>query len=193
MFHPQVWLFKIGCRSFHFGPQRIHSSFFTRGVERDKLLLCSMRAMKKYLSQTEQYYPDISDMFFCMSERKERVSLNTISFWFRSVVNHAYASVSENDCRSLRVRKVAMSLLLRRNCAIYQVLKAGTWSSQPSSFEMSPTGIWTPFPLVMWLSSSCGDGVVTLVTVFCGSLCSWSSGPPCLAWDWFSFDSFLLS
>ena len=44
-------------------------------------------------------------------------------------------SPSDEDCRSVRVkahevRKISMSLLFKRNCAIQQVLKAGTWSSQ---------------------------------------------------------------
>ena len=47
----------------------------------------------------------------------------------------AHASASEEDCRSLRVRapevrKVATSLLFKRNCVVHQVLKVGTWSAQ---------------------------------------------------------------
>ena len=54
-------------------------------------------------------------------------------FWLRSVISMAHAS--EEDCCSLRVsahkvRKVATSLLFKRNCAVHQVLKAGMWSSQ---------------------------------------------------------------
>ena len=66
---------------------------------------------------------------------KKRVSRNTISFWLHLVISMAHASASEEDCRALRVRahkvrKVAMSLLFKRNCAVHQVLKAGTWSFQ---------------------------------------------------------------
>ena len=46
----------------------------------------------------------------------EKVSWNTISVWLYSVINLAYASALEEDCRFLRaraheVRKVATSLL----------------------------------------------------------------------------------
>ena len=46
-----------------------------------------------------------------------------------------HASVSEEDCcaprvRAHEVRKVAASLLLKRNCVVHQLLKAGMWSSQ---------------------------------------------------------------
>ena len=63
------------------------------------------------------------------------MSRNTISFWLHSVIFLAHASASEEDCHSLRVRahevrKVATSLLFKRNCAIPQVLKAGMWSTQ---------------------------------------------------------------
>ena len=63
------------------------------------------------------------------------MSRSTISFWLHSVLTLDHASVSEEDCQSLRViavevRKVAMSLLFKRNCTTYQVLKAGAWSAQ---------------------------------------------------------------
>ena len=62
-----------------------------------------------YLSWTEQYH---SETPFC----------------FGSYINHTYASSSEEECRSLRVRackirKVATSLLFWWNCAVHQVLK----------------------------------------------------------------------
>ena len=68
------------------------------------------------------------------------MSRKVISFWLRSV-SMAHASASEEDCRSLRVRahevrKVAMSLLFKGNCAVHQVLKAGTWPVQ-STFSAS--------------------------------------------------------
>ena len=66
---------------------------------------------------------------------KKSLFRNTISFWLRSFISMTHASASEKDCRSLRVRacevrKVATSSLFKRNCAVHQVLKAGTKSSQ---------------------------------------------------------------
>ena len=65
------------------------------------------------------------------------MSRNTVSFWLRSVISFAYLSVSEKDCRVLQirdheVRKVTTSLF-KRNCAVHQVLKVGTWSAQSTS------------------------------------------------------------
>ena len=76
-----------------------------------------------------------------MGRRKKRVSCNTISFCLHSVISLAHASASEEDCWSLRVRahevrKVATFLIFKRNCAVHQVLKAGTWSAQ-STFSSS--------------------------------------------------------
>ena len=105
------------------------------GDDRDGLLLCPSRALRKYLSRTEQYRPGIEYLFISMGGRKKRVSCNTISFWLRSVISMAHIFALEEDCRSLRVRayevrKVATSLLFKRNCMVHQVLKVGTWSAQ---------------------------------------------------------------
>ena len=89
----------------------------------DELLLCPIRALRKYLSRMEQYHPGIECLFISAGWRKKRVSRNTISFWLRSVISMTHASPSEEDCRSLRVRthevrKVATSLLFKRNCEV---------------------------------------------------------------------------
>ena len=44
------------------------------------LLLCPIRALKKYLARTEQYLFGISGLFTSTSQRKKRVSQNTTSF-----------------------------------------------------------------------------------------------------------------
>ena len=100
------------------------------GDDRDELLLCPIRALRKYLSQTEQYRLGIEGLFMSTGPVK-RVSRNTISFWLPSVISMAYSSASEEDCSPLRVRahevsKVATSLHFDRNCTVHQVLKAGT-------------------------------------------------------------------
>ena len=51
-------------------------------------------------------------------------------FLAASVISLAHASSSEAHFSSLRVRKVATSLLFKRNCVVHQVLKLGTWSVQ---------------------------------------------------------------
>ena len=77
----------------------------------------------------------VSPVSISTFQRKKRVSYNTHSFWLRSVINHAYTSASDEDCRARWVKahevwRIATSLLFRRNYAVHQVLKAGTWWSQ---------------------------------------------------------------
>ena len=72
---------------------------------------------------------------FISAGRKKRVARNTIPFWLRFIISMTLASALEEDCPSLKVRahevrKVATSLLFKRNCAVHQVLKVGTWSTQ---------------------------------------------------------------
>ena len=105
------------------------------GDDRDELVMWFIRALRKYLSRMEQCRPGIEGLFVSTGRVKKRVSCNTISFRLCSVISMAHASASEEDCRSLRVRarevrKVATSLLFKRNCAVHEVLKVGTWSSQ---------------------------------------------------------------
>ena len=132
--------------------------------DRDELLVCPIRALQKYFSQTEQYRPHNEGLLISTDMRKKRVSRNTISFWVQSVISFAYSSVSEEDCRALRVRahevkKVATSLLFKRNCAVHQVLKAGTWSAQStfSSFYLRDVTHKICSSLGLWwrLSRSC--------------------------------------
>ena len=42
--------------------------------DRDELLLCSISALRKYMSRTEQYCPGISNLFISMTEKKRQVS-----------------------------------------------------------------------------------------------------------------------
>ena len=91
----------------------------------------------------EKYRLGISSLFVYSSQCKRRVSCNTIYFWLQLVINHAYVYASDEDCLPLWVKaqevwKIATSLLVRRNCAIHEVLKAVTWSSQSafSSFYL---------------------------------------------------------
>ena len=59
------------------------------GVGRDKLLLCSIRALKIFLSWMEKYCPDVFNLLVSTTERREQVTQKTISFWIRLVINHA--------------------------------------------------------------------------------------------------------
>ena len=50
--------------------------------DRDKMLLCPIGAVKKYLSRTEQFRPERSSLFFS-AIKKEWVPQNTILFWIK--------------------------------------------------------------------------------------------------------------
>ena len=107
---------------------------------KDELLPCPIRALQKCLSQTEQYHPSIEGLYISAGVEKKRVFRNSISFWLHSVISLAYSSASEEDCREFKVRahevrKVATSLLFRRNCLVHQILKAGTWPAQSTFFS----------------------------------------------------------
>ena len=43
--------------------------------DKNKLMLCAISALRKYLSQMEQYRPGISNLFVLTAKRKKRVSL----------------------------------------------------------------------------------------------------------------------
>ena len=106
------------------------------------------------------------------------MSRNTISFWLRSVISMAHASALKEDCRSLRSELTnsgrLRSLLFKRNCAVQQALKAGTWSAQStfSAFYLRDVTYWhlDTFSIgtvvatqqVMSPASPFGSGVVTL-------------------------------
>ena len=89
--------------------------------DRDELPMCPFIALRKCLSLTKQYHPEISTPFVSTNKLKKQVSRNTISFWIRSDISHTCESASDEDCRSVRVkvhRKFTLSQLFRRDSAI---------------------------------------------------------------------------
>ena len=133
--------------------------------DRDELLMCTICALQRYLSKTEQHCPGIEGLFISTGWRKKRDSCNTISFWLHCHLHGPClcfrGRLSLFIVRAHEVRKVATSLLFKRNCVVHQVLKAGTWSAQ-STFSIFylrdvTTDTWTPSSLVLWrwLSRSC--------------------------------------
>ena len=96
--------------------------------DRGELLLCSIRDLRKYLSWMEECRPGIKGLFVLVGRHKKRVSRNTISLWLHSVISLAHASALR--FKAHKIRKVAMSLLFKRNCVVHQSLKVGTWSAQ---------------------------------------------------------------
>ena len=71
----------------------------------------------------EQYHPWFSNLFVSVAKRKKQVSQNNILFRRRLVISYSDGSASDEDCRSVRgkavkVRKIVISLLFRRNLCI---------------------------------------------------------------------------
>ena len=113
------------------------------------------------------------------------MSRNTILFWIRLSISQIYGSASEEVCRSVRIKahevsKIATNLLLRKNCAVQQILKAGIWFSQSIFLAFYFRDVWhvdtfSIVPVVVAqevvsLDSSFGPDVVTPTPVFHNSL-----------------------
>ena len=65
-----------------------------------EMLLYLIRAIRKCLSKTVQYCPGCANLFISVTKKKW-MAQNTIVFWVRSVIHHAYGSAIDEDCRSV--------------------------------------------------------------------------------------------
>ena len=151
----------------------------------EKVLLCSVRALRRYLSRTKQYHPACANLLVSMTKRKKRVSQNTVLFWIRLFISHSDRCATDDNCRSIKVNaqevwKVDTSLHFGRNCAVQQVLKVGTWFSQMmisafylwdvthryiDTFSIGPVVVAQE---IVWLSALLATDVVTLDHSFIG-------------------------
>ena len=96
-------------------------------------LLCPVRAVRRYLDLTAQHRPRCEQLFISTGRNKKEVSKNTVSFWIRKVISLAYQlsgrPLPSPSPRARETRGIAPSLLFRKNYAVSQVLRAGTWKS----------------------------------------------------------------
>ena len=94
-------------------------------------LLCPVRAVKYYLSCTAQHRPRCERLFVTSGHTKKEISKNTVLFWLRRVISLAYQLSSKPlptpSPLARETRGIAPSLLFKKNYAVSQVLKAGTW------------------------------------------------------------------
>ena len=103
--------------------------------DQDELPLCPLTALCNYMAHTEQFRPNVPSLFVSAGQRKNECPKTPFLSGTRFVIHRTYASTSDENCSSLRVRvhkvrNVAASLLFKRNCAAHRVLKVGTLSSQ---------------------------------------------------------------
>ena len=93
-------------------------------------LLCPVRAVRCYLDRTSAHRPRC-ERLFVTAGRSKKISKTTVSFWLRKSVSRAYQlSGTEQPVpapRAWETRGIAPSLLFKKNFAVDQVLKAGTW------------------------------------------------------------------
>ena len=98
---------------------------------RNGRLLCPMRAVRCYLDRTAAHRPLCERLFVTAGRSKKEIAKTTVSFWLRKTVSRAYElSGTEQPVLAPRAREtrgIAPSLLFKKNFAVDQVVKAGTW------------------------------------------------------------------
>ena len=100
-------------------------------------LLCPVRAVKHYLTRTAQHRPRCERLFVASGRTKKEISKNTVSFWLCRVISLAYQLLGNplptSSPLARETRGIAPSLLFKKNYAVSQALKAGTWH-RPTTF-----------------------------------------------------------
>ena len=98
---------------------------------RNGRLLCPVRAVKVYLDRTASHRPRCERLFVTAGRSKKEISKTTVSFWLRKTISRAYelsgTALPVPAPRARETSGIAPSILFRKNFAVDQVLKAGTW------------------------------------------------------------------
>ena len=98
---------------------------------RNGRLLCPVRAVKVYLDRTASHRPRCERLFVTAGRSKKEIAKTTVSFWLRKTISCAYelsgTALPVPAPRARETRGIAPSILFRKNFAVDQVLKAGTW------------------------------------------------------------------
>ena len=114
----------LGLRAFQYRPYQ------TRVII-DGRLLCAVRAVRCYLDRTAAHRPRCDRLFVTAGRSKEEISKTTVSFWLWKTISRAYelsgTALPVPAPRARETRGIAPSLLFKKNFAVDQVLKAGTW------------------------------------------------------------------
>ena len=98
---------------------------------RNGRLLCPVRAVKVYLNRTASHRPRCERLFVTAGRSKKEIAKTTVSFWLRKTISRAYelsgTALPVPAPRARETHGIAPSILFRKNFAVDQVLKAGTW------------------------------------------------------------------
>ena len=94
-------------------------------------LLCPVRAVRRYLDRTAAHRPRCERLFVTAGCSKKEISKTTLSFWLQKTISRAYELCGMEQPvpapRARETRGIAPSLLFKKNFAVDQVLKSGTW------------------------------------------------------------------
>ena len=98
---------------------------------RNGRLLCPVRAVRCYLDCTATHCPRCERLFVTAGRSKKEISKTPVSFWLRKTISRA-CQLSDMEQlvpapRAWETHGIALSLLFKKNFAVDQVLKAGTW------------------------------------------------------------------
>ena len=111
-----------------------------------ELLLCPVRALHAYLSQTSSITPCPCTLFVSPRSTSRSLSKNALGFFLHDVISRAYSSSSSStststpsSSRAHSVRGVAASWAFACNASLSSVLAAASWSSSTvfTSFYLS--------------------------------------------------------
>ena len=97
---------------------------------RNGRLLYPVRAVRGYLDRTAAHHPLCERLFVTAGRSKKEISKTTVFFWLRKTISRAYElSGTEQPVPAPQAceTRIAPSLLFKKNFAVDQVLKAGTW------------------------------------------------------------------
>ena len=96
------------------------------------LLLCPVRAMRKYLSRMSRSRPPSSSrLFLSCGPNKKEITRTCISVWLRQVIQRAHQGRErERNASGLIVREIralSTALLFKKNYSVSQIMRAGQW------------------------------------------------------------------
>ena len=100
-------------------------------INHNRRLLCPVRAVTCYLDRTAAHRPRYERLFVTAGRSTKEISKNTISFWLRKTLSRVYQlsgrSVPDPPQRARETHGIVLSRLFKKNFAVVQVLKVGTW------------------------------------------------------------------
>ena len=105
-------------------------------TNRSGRLLCPVRVVKCYLDRTAVHRPRCERLFVTAGRSTKETAKNTVSFWLRKTTSRVYQlsgrSVPDPPLRAWETWGIAPSLLFKKNFAVDQGFKAGTWRRHPT-------------------------------------------------------------